>query len=67
MVNKYRKLHENVLKSITTEYYSAEEIATAKRLLLKDTEMVKNVTFQHYVNDSDIAEGDVDDMIGILT
>jgi len=35
---------KNVLKSILIEFYSAEEVSVARRLLLKYVEMAKDVS-----------------------
>jgi len=44
LVNECGKLQENVLKSILIEFYSAEEVSVARRLLLKYVEMAKYVS-----------------------
>ena len=67
LVNKCGKLQENVLNSILIEFYSAEEVSVARRLLLRDVEMVKDVSFQQYTRNNNNVEHDVNDMIGILT
>ena len=70
LVNKFGKCNVKTLKSSLLDFYTAENLSTAKLQLLKDLEKVKSVSFPHipqHRQGENRAVREVDDMLLLLT
>ena len=70
LLDKFGKTQSKLLKSTLVDFYSSEDLSSAKKQLLKDTGEIQSVSFPHEPQQrqgDNRAVRDVDDMFTLLT